>query len=212
MATAKELSGVQSHGEAASLISDFNLDTLIEEAVGILYNSHNAPEPVGFLGGGPVLRTSNASQAPKDRDQLSVVIRIEQPHSWAIRSVTSAWRRIVMNVLGNSLKWTKAGFIEVSLSQARDQINPNSALVHLSITDTGRGIAPDFLKHEIFSPFSQEDSLSEGVGLGLSIVRKLVTSLGGCVNVKSELGIGTQVDVYVPVQRVEKFESSVPPP
>lgn len=108
-----------------------------------------------------------------------------------------------MNLLGNAIKWTTTGFIEVSLSQARNRTDHKSALAHLSITDTGRGIAPDFLKHELFSPFSQEDSLSEGVGLGLSIVRKLVTFLGGHINMKSELGIGTQVDVYVPVQRVE---------
>jgi hypothetical protein len=70
----------------------------------------------------------------------------------------------------------------------------------LSITDTGKGIAADFLKHKLFAPFSQEDPLSEGVGLGLSTVHQLVTSLGGHVNVRSEIGIGTQADVYLPVQ------------
>jgi hypothetical protein len=72
--------------------------------------------------------------------------------------------------------------------------------VHLSITDTGRGIAADFIKHKLFAPFSQEDPLSEGVGLGLSMVQQLVMSLGGHVNVRSEIGIGTQADVYIPVQ------------
>lgn len=65
------------------------------------------------------------------------------------------------------------------------------------------GITPDYLKHKLFAPFSQEDSLSEGVGLGLSIVRQLVASLGGHVTLKSELGIGTQADVYIPVKYLE---------
>lgn len=108
-----------------------------------------------------------------------------------------------MNLLGNSMKWTKKGFVEVSLARARSQSDPNSFIAQLTLTDTGSGIAPDFLRYKLFSPFTQEDSLAEGVGLGLSIVRLLVASLGGHVNVKSELGIGTQVDVLIPVQSVE---------
>jgi hypothetical protein len=130
---------------------------------------------------------------------MSLVVRIEQSQSWSVRSLAGAWRRIVMNLLGNALKWTKSGFVEVSLSVARPE-RPPSFIAHLSITDTGSGIAPDFLRHKLFSPFTQEDSLTEGVGLGLSIVRQLVTSLNGTVNVRSELGIGTQVDVYIPVE------------
>lgn len=138
---------------------------------------------------------------------MSLVVRIEQSQSWRVRSLAGAWRRIVMNLLGNALKWTKSGFVEVSLSVARPE-EPQSFIAHLSITDTGSGIAPDFLRHKLFSPFAQEDSLTEGVGLGLSIVRQLVTSLNGTVNVRSELGIGTQVDVYIPVQDPD---GSIPP-
>jgi signal transduction histidine kinase len=68
-----------------------------------------------------------------------------------IRSLAGAWRRIMMNLLGNAMKWTTAGFIEIALSKARDRSDPQPPLVHLSITDTGRGIAPDFIKHEILS-------------------------------------------------------------
>jgi hypothetical protein len=64
------------------------------------------------------------------------------------------------------------------------------------------------LQHKLYSTFTQEDPLTEGVGLGLSIVRLLVTSLGGHITVKSELGTGTQVDVYIPVQTVKESKSS----
>ncbi|KAJ5859746.1 hypothetical protein N7534_005023 [Penicillium rubens] len=89
------------------------------------------------------------------------------------RSLAGVWRRIVKNLLGNAMKWTTAGFIEIALSKAKDRSDSQPPLVHLSITDTGRGIAPDFIKHKLFVQFSQEDPLSEGVGLGLSMVQQL---------------------------------------
>lgn len=113
-----------------------------------------------------------------------------------------------MNLLGNSIKWTTTGFVEVSLSQSKSQPDSQSLLTHLSVTDTGTGIASEFLQHKLFSAFTQEDHLNEGVGLGLSIVRLLVTSLGGNITVKSEPGIGTQVDVYIPVQSVTESSST----
>lgn len=133
----------------------------------------------------------------------SLVVRIEQSHPWQIRSLPGAWRGIIMNLLSNAIKWTKSGLIEVSLSRARDQSDPQRHLAHLTVTDTGRGIASDFLRHRLSTPFSQEVPLAEGVGLGLSIVRQLVASLDGHVNIRSELGIGTQVDVCIPVQHLE---------
>lgn len=97
------------------------------------------------------------------------------------------------------MKWTKNGLIEISLSKARCETKDGSSFAHLCVKDTGIGISREYLKNTLFSPFAQEDPLSPGVGLGLSIVRKLVTSLNGEIDVRSELGAGTQVDIYVPV-------------
>lgn len=106
-----------------------------------------------------------------------------------------------MNLFGNALKFTKAGFIEITLSRSDIASDPKNVLVHLSVTDTGCGISPEFLENKIFTPFSQEDIISEGVGLGLCMVQQLVTSLGGHVEVRSEVGVGTQVDVFIPIRR-----------
>lgn len=106
-----------------------------------------------------------------------------------------------MNLLGNAMKWTRTGLIEVSLSQAAAPIDENSYLVHLRVADTGQGMSSDFLRNSAFSAFSQEDALSEGVGLGLSVVHKLVTYLGGHIKMRSEAGVGTQIDVYIPSER-----------
>lgn len=165
------------------------------------------PGPISPLAGETAIATSAFQPTPRitrNEDELSVIVNIEQSSSWSIRSVAGAWRRIVMNLLGNAMKWTRAGLIEVSLSQAAAQTQADTHLVHLRVTDTGQGISQDFLRNSAFSPFTQEDALSEGVGLGLSVVHKLVTFLGGDLKMKSESGVGTQVDLYIPAQRPKR--------
>lgn len=194
------------YGDNSGLVTDFDLSNLVEEVTNILYTGQSAIERVADVGQRPtpsVAGDGSTQQVPSQLGKMSVVIRIDQSHIWKVRSVAGAWRRIIMNLLGNAFKWTKRGLVEISLSKARDHSDPKSLLAHLSVTDTGNGIAPDFLKHNLFTPFAQEDSLSEGLGLGLSIVRQLVASLGGYILLKSEKGVGTQADVYIPIQYVE---------
>ncbi|KAJ6120961.1 hypothetical protein N7523_005241 [Penicillium sp. IBT 18751x] len=182
-----------------NLITEFELDALIEEVTEILCISQTSEgkdpqsEARGWLSS-PAYPTSR-----RYTDQVSVVVRIDGHNGWKVRSVAGAWRRIVMSLLGNSMKWTHQGLIEVSLSSVSTGSGSEPVLAHLSVNDTGSGISSEYLRHSVFSPFSQEDSLSEGVGLGLSLVRKLVTLLGGHIDIKSEVGVGTQVDVYIPV-------------
>ncbi|PYH91616.1 two-component sensor protein histidine protein kinase [Aspergillus ellipticus CBS 707.79] len=175
-----------------NLLTVFDLDDLIEEVTDVQYTGQRLAQTVAPL-------TGRQPSAPHTNGELTVVVRVQDRHAWKVHSVAGAWRRIVMNLLGNSLKWTKSGFIEVSLSKAHRASDPHAVLAHLSVTDTGSGIAPDFLKHRLFSPFTQEDALSEGLGLGFSIVRQLVASLDGHIDVRSEVGVGTQVDIYIPV-------------
>jgi CheY-like chemotaxis protein len=67
----------------------------------------------------------------------------------------------------------------------RVSLEVNEASVTLSCTDTGKGVASDFLQYAIFDPFSQEDPATEGTGLGLSIVKETTTMLGGAIRVDS---------------------------
>lgn len=191
------------------MVSGFDLGYLVEEVTNILYRGQRAPVTSARAANRfPANTTAPQSIEPAhNSDEVSVIVRIEQNHPWEILSQPGAWRRIVMNLLGNAIKWTNAGFVEVSLSHSRSQTDPQKILAHLSIMDTGCGISPDFLRHKLFTPFTQEDPLDEGVGLGLSIVRQLVESLGGHINVQSELEIGTQVDVHIPVEYLRRSVS-----
>jgi len=69
------------------------------------------------------------------------------------------------------------------------------------VSDSGRGIGREFLKTKFFTPFSQEDTLSSGTGLGMSIVQQIVQLLGGDIDVKSEVNVGTAVTVTFILER-----------
>lgn len=108
------------------------------------------------------------------------------------------WRigQVLTNLLGNAMKFTEQGGIQVHISQS-------AGMLCLSVCDTGPGIDPAFLDH-IFEPFSQADSsLSRrhgGTGLGLAIVRQLCEAMGGVVGVQSQEGKGTCFWVELPLK------------
>lgn len=108
--------------------------------------------------------------------------------------------RILLNLLSNSVKFTKPGdLIEVTLYD-------NTTHISISIKDNGRGIPEDKLS-EIFEKFKQVDSLlsrsHEGSGIGLSIVKSLVEMHDGNISVKSKYHEGTEFIVMLPIRLVD---------
>ncbi|KNG51874.1 prolyl aminopeptidase [Stemphylium lycopersici] len=121
----------------------------------------------------------------------------EKDRNWTVAIDRGAWKRIVLNIISNSLKYTKSGHIDVRLSllEATDGGTPQ---ISFSVLDTGIGMSEEFLKYHIFTPFTQENVLSPGTGLGLSLVKAMVAALQGKVLVDSRLGEGTRVTVNIP--------------
>ncbi|KAL4802428.1 hypothetical protein BDV18DRAFT_146716 [Aspergillus unguis] len=184
----------QGASSVTSLVSSFYLDVLMEEVVNSVFSGMRHAAIASTPTTSPIL----ASRTYKP--DLSVILRFEGQQHWKVTSMTGAWRRIVMNILGNALKYTDRGFIEISASLINPPQDPHSVVAHLRFADSGQGMSQEFLRNKLFSPFAQEDSLSEGAGLGMSIVKQLVTFLKGSIDVKSEIGAGTQVDIFIPVQ------------
>jgi signal transduction histidine kinase/ActR/RegA family two-component response regulator len=101
-------------------------------------------------------------------------------------------RQVLLNLLGNAIKFTDQG--EVELSVAYQSLPRGMVSLHFAVRDTGIGIAPDKQAH-IFEAFAQEDGSTSrrfgGTGLGLSITRQLVELMGGRIWLESTPGQGS---------------------
>lgn len=108
-------------------------------------------------------------------------------------------RQILLNLVGNSIKFTDTGDITVAVRLEERQ--DDAALLRFSVTDTGIGIKPEVVE-KIFDPFTQADASTTrnfgGTGLGLSISRRLVELMGGRIDVESNAGCGSIFNVVVP--------------
>lgn len=146
---------------------------------------------------------------------VTVIVDIEYRNQWAFDIDPGAWRRILMNLFSNAMKYTKTGFIKISIAVEDDVASRNkqqrSNLI-LRVTDSGRGISQEFLKHQLFKPFKQEDSLASGAGLGLSIIRHIIQDLGGHIEFSSEQGTGTEAYVRIPLAAASPPLSSISEP
>ncbi|KAF2397682.1 hypothetical protein EJ06DRAFT_532676 [Trichodelitschia bisporula] len=204
MAPAAQESGQPAPTQA----TETDLAVLVQDVVETMHMGHLSKlavqddlSPLGHF-------TPTPQTRPTLRDPVIVTIAIEPRPSWNRVLDIGAWKRIVMNVFGNALKYTKAGHIEVGLTIA---LNPDRIV--FSVRDSGIGMSPDYLKYQLFTPFAQENHLSPGTGLGLSIVKQLVKSLGGDLDVTSQLGRGTTVRISVPLhpQGQPTFSLTLPP-
>jgi signal transduction histidine kinase len=105
-------------------------------------------------------------------------------------------RQILVNLLGNAIKFTDAGRVALHLQRG-------TASVRIDVDDTGIGIPSDELPR-LFRPFAQVDTgltrRHGGTGLGLYISRRLATMLGGHIEVASEPGVGSTFSVVLPLE------------
>ncbi|KAL9011808.1 MAG: hypothetical protein Q9173_003379 [Seirophora scorigena] len=140
----------------------------------------------------------------KNFKNIEIILDIEEGN-FVFATQPGALRRVVMNIFGNSLKYTTAGKIVVKL-----RLDPPETLRHdgdknkildITVTDTGRGIASDYLRTNLYTAFSQEDVLANGTGLGLSIVRSIISLLEGTIEITSQVGQGTEVHIRLPLSR-----------
>lgn len=110
-------------------------------------------------------------------------------------------RQVILNLVGNAVKFTLRGTVSVEVKLLSTQ--ENQANIQFTVCDTGVGMSPDTLK-KIFAPFVQGDSSMtkkfEGTGLGLSISKKLVQAMGGTISVQSKENIGSTFSFNVLAQ------------
>ncbi|KAF9967953.1 His Kinase A domain containing protein [Mortierella alpina] len=116
----------------------------------------------------------------------------EQDAHWNFLLNVPVIKRILIQLLENALKFTTTGFVEISaVSPPLAMLplkppQPDARPILFTVRDTGRGISPEFVQAHLFQRFSQEDPLQAGTGLGLALVKLLVESLGGWLEIWSE--------------------------
>lgn len=206
--------GSRNRKEYLNLCKTADLGLLVQEVVEGAYLGHTAQNTTHFESGVTPLQDGRSPHPKSDNlhppgtKPVMLTMSIEKRNDWLLHTEPGAWRRIVLNLIGNALKYTDRGSIQVSLKcvdAEKGQPSPvaedNSGqrYICLSVKDTGRGISEEYLKYRLFTPYAQEDPLVSGTGLGLSIVHHLVTHLDGKVSIHSEVGVGTQVQVMIPV-------------
>lgn len=198
--------------ESLNMVAEVDLGVLIEEVAEAVTAGHSFKRPLGGAVGGKTSRSASSSREPvrtkeSKEDPASssgelldvnghvcVLLDISPRRSWFVRIQPGSLRRIIMNLLGNALKYTSTGFVAISL---RAQEDPNSSKVKclIRVVDSGKGMSESFQRDRAFLPFSQEDPFQPGTGLGLSIVKQIVDSLGGSIDLTSQKDVGTEVDI-----------------
>jgi signal transduction histidine kinase/CheY-like chemotaxis protein len=147
---------------------------------------------------------------------LSLVFDLAPEVPQYIRTDQAKLRQVLINLLGNAVKFTHTGGISLRVKERPgDQTAGENPILHFEVADTGVGIAPDEL-NQIFDAFVQTSSgqqSTEGTGLGLTISREFVRVMGGDLTVSSQVGAGTMFWFDIPVEVVDVVEvKSTQPP
>jgi diguanylate cyclase (GGDEF)-like protein len=156
---------------------DFDLQEIMDEVVGLL-----------------------ASQA--QRKQLDLAYSIDESVPPRLRGEPARIRQILVNLIGNAVKFTERGSVEVKV-----RVGPapaeGKAPLRFEVADTGIGI-PAEAQQRIFEAFTQADGSTTrnfgGTGLGLAICRKLVEFMGGAIGVESQPGKGSAFWFTIPLE------------
>ncbi len=121
-------------------------------------------------------------------------------------------RQILINLLGNALKFTESGWVRLEIRRIQDQGDTDTLL--LQVSDSGVGIDSEQLER-VFEEFTQSDSSVSrrygGTGLGLTICRNLALLMGGDIQVESRPGEGSSFSVTLPLKRVSEVASTEAP-
>ena len=132
------------------------------------------------------------SQIKSKHQNFEVVANFDNLY---IRADETKISQILINIIGNSIKYTNEGGTIVFKITAEER-NNNKVELNFSIKDNGIGMSSDFAK-KMFEPFSQEGKIRnvQGTGLGLAITKSLITLLNGEISVDSKEGVGTTTNI-----------------
>ncbi|KAJ5286597.1 hypothetical protein N7478_002283 [Penicillium angulare] len=200
----------ESHGESQLKKTDqysiVQLDAVVEDAIETVFAGYSFLKATDTRN--PVPSNGSAFNPFDFEDNVKVVLDIDRSKKLKFAARPGAWHVILTNFFGNALKFTEEGFIYVSLKADPVKFDADGEALQSKITlcikDTGCGMEEEFLKNELFTAFSKEDKLTIGNGLGINIVNRIVSSLGGEIQITSQKGVGTEVVTTVTLDHVSQ--------
>jgi signal transduction histidine kinase/CheY-like chemotaxis protein len=164
-------------GKVELELVDFDLAELIDSVVTLL---------------GPKVREKNL--------HLETVIEPTAAMAW--RGDSNRLRQILLNLIGNAIKFTETGSVTVNIARADGRMADGRTRLCFQVRDTGIGM-PDNVRERLFQKFIQADSSITrrygGSGLGLAICRQLVEMMGGTISVTSRLHVGSTFTFEIPL-------------
>ncbi|KDE06838.1 hypothetical protein MVLG_02874 [Microbotryum lychnidis-dioicae p1A1 Lamole] len=137
---------------------------------------------------------------------VELILEVEEREAgWEAMIDVGGLKRVLLNLLGNSLKFTEEGYVKISLREVssppvRANDDDSKSVVVIKVEDTGCGMSEEFVRSgSIFTPFVQENPFRSGAGLGMSICETIIKRMGGKIDVVSALGQGTSIRITLPV-------------
>ncbi|KAF7985972.1 hypothetical protein HWV62_43938 [Athelia sp. TMB] len=211
-----------SYGAVASPIEAIDISVITEQVIESVYSGHKykgfhstASTPPDSFGTETGLYNNSIAFSetfydhPYVGDSVTVILDIDKREDWTFVTQPGAIRRIFMNIFANALKYTGKGWVRVQL-KAQDlpaeSVGTEKSKVMFTVSDSGRGISQEFIKTKLFVPFSQENVYMSGTGLGMSIVRQILQLLGGDIEVKSRVNVGTEISITLVLERPSKAD------
>jgi PAS domain S-box-containing protein len=141
-------------------------------------------------------QSTSGTEVLASKKDLKLITSLDPNLPAELRGDERRLRQIIINLVGNAIKFTKEGSVSVQFQ------NANDGYWAIQVTDTGMGI-PKEAQAYIFEPFRQVDSAitrdNRGIGLGLSITKQLVDLMGGRITVESEIGKGSAFTILLPI-------------
>ena len=141
--------------------------------------------------------------------KLVIEVHTRNPSGRQVLIDPTRLRQVLLNLVGNAVKFTERGRIDVTL-ELLDDGDMNGQLT-VTVSDTGIGIAPS-QQAAIFDAYAQADNATTrrfgGTGLGLTICKELVELMGGEIRLTSRLGTGTSVEFALPVRLASPAQAS----
>ena len=182
-----------------SLINDVLEMAKIEAGRGHLDNS---PFDLGLM----VRDVTDMMQARAQEKGLQLIVDQSSDFPRFILADQSKLRQVLINLIGNAVKFTEQGGVTVRLG-----VKPDSQRLLIEVEDTGIGIKSED-QESVFKPFIQlsQSGMQKGTGLGLTITRQFIELMGGNISLHSKPGVGSTFRIELPMQRATDADISKP--